>query len=248
MLDNRFEQITHPPVRTLRPVDADFSQHETYAPENLKVREKYLADWRNTKSARFNAAKRLERKHAASTLAFAVAGAVGFIVPIFTIMFSEAISSHTKNVLEFASYVIGAMSLTIGLVEQAKNYPSQAKRFDQCGLSLNKTLRKLRNQPAPTYAVLDELSQEYERALEQCEINHDDNDFRIAEISNDIRDMKRRRAEPGSQAQWERQLQSLEWRLARVRLAEAVGIYWLYTAIWLGPALLAFLVWSALSP
>ena len=258
MLDNRFEQITHPPghaptpspgqsqPRPLRPVDADYAAD--YAPENIKIRQKYMRDWRNTKSARFNAAKRLERKHAASTLAFAVAGTVGFIVPIFAIMFADSISTHTKNVLEFASYVIGAMSLTIGLVEQAKNYPTQAKRFDQCGLSLNKTLRKLRTTPSPSYAMLDELAQEYERALEECEINHDDNDYRIAEMSNDIRDLNRKLADAANAAQIERQLKSLEWKLARTRLAETAGIYWLYTAIWATPALVAAVIWFSLSP
>lgn len=270
MQDHRFEQITHPPgqslgqsvgqapalpqghapappiPRVLRPVDADYAAD--YAPENIKIRQKYMRDWRNTKSARFNAAKRLQRKHAASTLAFAVAGTVGFIVPIFALMFADSISAHTKNVLEFASYVIGAMSLTIALVEQAKDYPTQAKRFDQCGLALNKTLRKLRNTPAPSYAFLDELSQEYERALEECEINHDDNDYRIAELSNDIRDVKRRLADGPNAAQVERQLKTLERKLARTRLAETAGIYWLYTAIWLSPTLVASLIWVSLAP
>ena len=74
------------------------------------------------------------------------------------------------------------------------------------------------------------------------------NDYRIAELSNDIRDVKRRLADGPNAAQVERQLKTLERKLARTRLAETAGIYWLYTAIWLSPTLVASLIWVSLAP
>ena len=61
---------------------------------------------------------------------------------IFTLLFAERLAPHTKNVLDFASYVSGALSLSIGLVEQAKNYPALAHRFHRCGLAVNSVRRR----------------------------------------------------------------------------------------------------------
>lgn len=65
------------------------------------------------KAARFNAAKRFEIKHSASTLSFAVAGIVGFLVPVFPLVFTN-VSEHSARVLEFTSFVTGALSITLG--------------------------------------------------------------------------------------------------------------------------------------
>ena len=95
------------------------------------------------KRARFNAAKRFEKKQSASTLAFALAGVIGFLLPVYTLLFTYALAIHTKNVLDFTAYVTGALSLMVGLIEQAKDYPARARRFDQCGRRVNALVRRL---------------------------------------------------------------------------------------------------------
>jgi len=265
MLDPRFDQITAPPNShgdpypghepNLSPSMQPPLPHEPpprtwqpYYPDELQqARAKYLRDWRIVKAARFNAAKRLERKQAASLLAFALAGTAGFVVPFFTLMFADKLVPHTKNVLDFACYVSGALSLSIGLVEQAKNHPAMSQRFHKCGLAVNSVLRRLRNAPYPDESLLDELTRAYEQALSDCDHNHDEIDQTIA-FTKDALDAARHFATVNPRSLAEDHLRTLEKRMRLLRLQELAHIYWLYTAVWLGPAVLGFIVWLSLSP
>lgn len=200
-----------------------------YAAELLSARARYLRDWGIVKRARFNAAKRFERKHDASTLAFAVAGVVGIVLPFYTQLFGDVLAPHTKHVFEFYGYVTGALSLGLGLVEQAKGYESRSRRFDECGRRVNVVLRKLRNNPALDELALEETVREYERALDICDVNHDAIDHDIA-VAQEERDASRGSADA-------------ERKLARLRRAESLGIYWLYGLVLIGPTVLAIAIW-----
>jgi hypothetical protein len=228
---------SEPPPQTWQP----------YYPDELqRARSKYLRDWRIVKAARFNAAKRLERKQAASLLAFALAGTAGFVVPFFTLMFAEKLAPHTKNVLDFACYVSGALSLSIGLVEQARNHTAASQRFHKCGLAVNSVLRRLRNAPYPDEGTLNTLTAEYEQALIDCDHNHDDIDQAIAH-TKDLLDGARHYAHANPRSLAESHVESLEKKLQLLKLQEMAHIYWLYGAVWLGPAVLGLIVWISLS-
>jgi hypothetical protein len=197
------------------------------------ARDKYLRDWKVVKQARFNAAKRFERKQSASTLAFALAGVIGFLLPFYTMLFVESLSSHTKNVLDFTAYVTGALSLMVGLIEQAKDYPAKARRFDQCGRRVNGLARRLAffvRHDQHLYALIED----YEKALEECGENHDGIDFDIA--------LAQQQLEEAVDKDWAKR------RLAYLKLQESVTIYWLYATTWVLPALVGILLWWSLYP
>lgn len=217
----------------------------TWGPAELHaVRARYLRDWVVVKRARFNAAKRFERKQNASTLAFAIAGIVGIALPYFTQLFGAGLVPHTKNVLEFYGYITGALALGLGLVEQARNYSSLSRRFDECGRRVNTALRKLYNAPGVDEITLHRLVTEYEAALDICDVNHDPVDYEIA-LAGEERDMFR----PGQSGHGVEEARiKLQRRLARLQWRETVGIYWLYWVILAGPTLIAWLVWVLAAP
>jgi hypothetical protein len=184
------------------------------------------------KRARFNAAKRLERKQAASTIAFAVAGIVGILVPFYSLLFKDILSSHTKNVLEFTAYVTGGLSLMVGLIEQAKDYPAKSRAFHDCGRTINRALRRLYNAPCPTDAELLILVEMYEEALDECADNHDEIDYQIAKADEEIKDCNGTAGEVAAHR-----------KLRRLKRIELVQMYWLYAAIWLAPLLIGALIY-----
>jgi len=197
------------------------------------ARDKYLRDWTVVRRARFNAAKRFERKQDASTLAFAFAGVIGFLLPVYTLLFTDAVSMHTKNVLDFTAYVTGALSLLVGLIEQAKDYPAKARRFNQCARRVNVLARRLAifaRHPQDLYG----LTEDYERALEECGENHDDIDYAIALAQQQLDDAMDK--------------EGAQRRLAQLKLRESVTIYWLYATIWILPMLVGIGLWWALYP
>jgi hypothetical protein len=225
MLQDRFGSLeVRPPVElaiaaaTRRPAPA---------------RDKYVRDWKIVKRARFNAAKRFERKQGASTLAFAIAGVIGFLLPFYLLLFKDALTTHTKNVLDFTAYVTGALSLMVGLIEQAKDYPAKARRFDLCGRRVNGLARRLALSLRPDQDLYP-LMEQYERALEECDENHDDIDYEIALAQQELEEAIDREA--------------AKRRLARLKLIEDVKIYWLYAATWVMPALIGVLLWWTLYP
>jgi hypothetical protein len=208
----------------------------------------YLRNWKLVKRARFNAAKRFERKQNASTIAFALAGIIGFLVPVYALLFKDALSAHTKNVLDFTAFVTGALSLTLGLMEQAKDYPVKVRQFDQCGRKVNSVLRRLTIMPITHDEELRPLVEEYEKALDDCAENHDDIDRDIARAEEEIdfaKDQERsiphgeQRAIAGSR----KLRRTAEWKLTRLKWLERVQIYWLYAAMWTTPPAIGLILW-----
>jgi hypothetical protein len=225
MLQDRFGSLEVRPTIELAVVGA--------ARRPATACEKYLRDWKVVKRARFNAAKRFERKQGASTLAFALAGVIGFLLPFYTMLFTDALTIHTKNVLDFTAYVTGALSLMVGLIEQAKDYPAKARRFDLCGRQVNALVRRLALS-APHDHDLPILIEHYERALEECGENHDDIDYDIALAQQQLDDAIDKE---GARRQ-----------LKHLKRIESVTIYWLYATTWVGPTLVGFLLWWSLYP
>ena len=188
------------------------------------------------KRARFNAAKRCERRQHASVFAFALVGVFGFVVPYYLVLFNGVLSPHTKNIVEFTSFVVGALSLILGLIELAKDYPAKARRFEVCGRKVNSVLRRLIACPPNNDAEIQALVDQYERALEECSDNHDDIDFRIAKALQAVLET------PGADKG------KAQAALAHARWLERLHVYGLYLAVSLTPLLVGIALWLFLPP
>ena len=175
------------------------------------------------KSARFNAAKRYELKHEASTLALAITGIISITAPVYPLVFTD-LTIHTKQVIDFTSFMIGALSTMLGLFDLSKNYPEKARQFHECGKAINRVVRRLEISNSTALLLLVEA---YERAIDGCSENHDDIDYEIGRAQWDIR-----RLEGSARKERER---ALFWLKCRA----CAGACWLYAVAWIGPLLLA---------
>jgi SMODS and SLOG-associating 2TM effector domain family 5 len=204
--------------------------------ETARLRAKYMRDWSIVKRARFNAAKRFERKQNASVLAFAIAGVCGFLVPYCTLQFDQSLAPHTKKILDFTSQTAGMLLLIIGLIEQARDYPAHSRRFDQCGRDVNRALRRISILHSVETEELRDIVADYEKALEECGINHDDLDREIAQAEEDSRTEKEARAAEAHK------------RINRLRRRESFQIYSLYVVTCCAPIAIGIVMWFALAP
>jgi hypothetical protein len=207
---------------------ADFDDHLA------DLRRDYLHDWAIVKRARFNAAKRYERKQQASNLAFATLGVVGFMLPYFLLNFHDMLHETTHKLLDFVGYATGLFALVIGLVELARGYESMARRLNTSALEVNSVRRRLRASPHIDQETLSGLVAEYEAALERCDINHDDIDREIAQAQQSHYDTRH-----APQPQHQRTLSKLKWR-------EFFEIWGMYLFILPLPAVCALVLWMAL--
>jgi SMODS and SLOG-associating 2TM effector domain family 5 len=238
MRDHRFGQSAIPLERA--------PQHQVAVPA-LTPRDRYLRDWKIVKRARFNAAKRYERKQNASIIAFALAGIVGFLVPIYTLLFKDALLPHTKNVLDFTAFVTGALSLMLGLIEQAKDYPAKARHFDMCGRAVNSVLRRLTIAHITEDKDLRPFLDDYEEALEKCGDNHDDIDWCIARAEQERETAeareRNRQADQNALAKVRKEVADAKRKLTKLKWQERAHIYWLYAAMWFVPPATGFILW-----
>jgi SMODS and SLOG-associating 2TM effector domain family 5 len=188
-------------------------------------------DWRLVKRARFNASKKFERKQEASLVAFTLAALVGPSAFVCTLVFADALAPHTKSVIDFGSYVVALFSLAFGLIEQSKDYPSKVSKFHECGLAVNRALRALKFlEPSDEPGLLKSV-EDYDRAIENCGENHNDLDYSIAQVFDEIRskDTSAR--------------QAARRRLRFLRFRETCEVYGVYVVILIMPALAAFVIW-----
>jgi hypothetical protein len=206
------------------------------------LRDKYQRDWSRLKRARFNAAERLTRKQNASTYSLAIAGICAFLLPLFTLQFADALTAHTKHVLEFTANVTGTLSLVMGLIEQARDYPARARRFHECGLAVNSVIRDL--SIASSGDSLKTYIERYEAALSDCDENHTDLDSDIARAQDRLyaADEQARHGELTSQVR--KAKRELLW----LRRYETFQIYCLYAIIWCVPPMTGVGIWFAMRP
>lgn len=223
-------------MRADRPVSPGYVKISPSTPDPLAENKKagFLAHWRVVKRARFNAAKRLERKHRASTMAFVIAAIIGFLSLPFELLFDNSLEPLTKRIVQFSAYVTGVLSLTLGLIEQARNYPSRARHFDQCAKRVNSIVRDLETTPMRCVEELKPFVKQYEAALEEFEENHDDLDYDIAKAT-DALTMDRGAGRKSHQ-------RKLKW----LRTVENVHIYGIHGSTWVLPIVIGLIIWLAL--
>ena len=190
---------------------------------------KYIRDWALVKRARFNAAKRYERKQNASISAFVVCGICGFLIPFYTLLFQDVLNVNTRNLLEFTSYAIGSISLILGLVEQARGYSDKQRRFYDCAINVNKVLRHLRSANISKNEDLIPYIREYEHIVDHCGENHDDIDYSIAILQGQL----------GQGDDHNRAV--IEKKLFRLKLYESFVVYRIYLILWGVPLIIAMI-------
>ncbi len=186
------------------------------------------------KRARFHAAERLESKHNAGQLAFAIAGIYGFLIPIFILQFKANLTPFTASIIDFVAVVSGALSFTIAMLYQERDYKGRARRLHACALEINQLLQQLSVSRINRETDLQGFVQHYGAILSRYE-NHEHIDYQIA-IARDSR------AAAASSDEDDRG-ETMRWLLVRRFLIT----HGLTVAVWLVPPAIGLVAWLALA-
>ena len=203
--------------------------------EAEKLKRRLLGNWRLVKRARFNAAKRLRKRHEAGQLTFAISGIYGFLVPLFLLQFDSYLTSFAATVFSFGAAVAGALSFTIAMQYQQKDFKGRAAQLDECALKINNLSRHLMATPVGRSEDLRPFIHHYDEILSRCE-NHDEIDFELARISYQPKNMTDEEL-----SQWKRERWLLRFQLYR-------QTYTICAVVWLLPFVIGFVIWWALAP
>lgn len=196
--------------------------------ENL-IRDCYLM-----KGTLFNAAKRLERQHAAGQFTFALSGIYGFLVPLFALQFEPFLTALVTNIVSFTAATAGAISFVVAMIYQQQDLSRQARGFHEAGLKMNKLRRRLQITPLTSPDQLSRSNHDYDDIFLTCN-NHDDIDFEFAKLGR-----RPQTDVDGTLSRWRRQ------RL-RLNLRFAFHTFSLVTAVWTIPPLVGLGIWWSLA-
>jgi SMODS and SLOG-associating 2TM effector domain family 5 len=213
--------------RMVRPSGAHYAQH----PLKWKLVNDYV------KRARFNAAKRLERKNAAGLVTLAIVALYGGLISVFNLMFKHRVGADTRDVLEYVAVVSSWATLIIGLTEQLKGYGDASRELHACAREVNDLQRRLAVTSIADEAQLGPFLAAYRDIIARCRPNHDDVDYRLAEATPSLGERQFLEAE----GKWDAVAFARRERWAR--LGYHVATYWFYVAIWFAPALVGLALW-----
>ena len=201
------------------------------------LKRKLGNDWKVVKRARFNAAKRLERKQSAGIVTLAVVALYGGLISVFNLMFKHRVGADTRDVLEYVAVVSSWLTLIIGLTEQQKNHGANARELHDCARDVNDLQKQLAATPIVSEQQLGWFLDRYKAIMHNCRANHDNIDYQLAEASpsrderRDIEQSGRWNPRAADKARW--RADSWYW----------VNTYWFYVAIALAPPLVGLVLW-----
>ena len=182
----------------------------------------------SAKRARFNAEKRLLRREHVTDVAFALAGVLGFIVPVFLQSFDYAFDTHQKNVIAFSSFSMGALAMVFGLVQKGQQLRDKARELHDCARKVNSIRLRAKAMEETDPEKLEGLLREYDAALAACPVNHDNMDWELGEARHAFYTTA---DEAKKQSAW--------WRLFRAHVVVFFNVYWVLLLVCFVPTCIA---------
>jgi hypothetical protein len=241
-MSNHGARPARPADAALRGAAANVVPGAFGAGQQHPLKWKHVEDWKLVKRARFNAAKRLERKQSAGIVTLAVVALYGGLISVFNLMFKHRVGADVRDILEYVAVVSSWLTLIIGLTEQQKNYGANARELHDCARGVNDLQKQLAASPIQSGSDLAPFLQRYNFLVDRCRPNHDDIDYRLAEAT--IPKDERARlvaARQASEAQ-------LKWALRKARALYHLNTYWWYVAVGLAPSIVGLALWLMVPP
>lgn len=178
--------------------------------------QRLLNTMRVLKSARFNAAERLERKNTVSQFALAMVSLYFVGLSVWQMVYVGSISEPTNRLVTLVSIVSSVFTLILGLLESQNGYQIKAHHLHACGVAVSDLAHELAIARPADALVLQDFRRRYHDIVRACPVNHTSIDYVMA-----------RSGDSGGQLDW-----------MRVRGLYLLNVYGLYSLFLIGPPLL----------
>lgn len=169
---------------------------------------------RTVKTARFNAAERLERKHLVSTVSLSIVSLYFVGLSVWQAVYAASLSEPASRLITLVSIMSSICTLVLALIEAMNDYKMKAHHMHHCALAVNDLLHELRLADSNDTAALQDIRRRYNAVVRGCPFNHAYVDYLMARPAH----------------RWETRLM--------VGLHYAADVYGLYAACLVGPPLL----------
>lgn len=149
---------------------------ETQAADQL------AATMRMVKSARFNAAERLERKQAASLFTQTIVALYFIGLAVWQAIYFGQIDDASNRLMTFIQIVSSVFTLMLGLLESLNDYPMKAHHLHNCALIVSELSQELKIARLTDARDVQAFRRKYNEALKACPVNHNRIDYLFAKL------------------------------------------------------------------
>lgn len=138
-----------------------------------------------TKSARFNAHMRLQRRHWLSIAATSILSCYLVGISLFQLAFESATSAANIRLLSVTNIVVSVFLIMITLLESARNYGNEGERMRENALAISKFYNEFQALTATEADTQrDKYAAAYSDLLIEAKLNHKDIDRNLFRIPN----------------------------------------------------------------
>jgi hypothetical protein len=181
--------------------------------------EQLLHAMHTVKAARFNAAARLEHKHALSVFALSVVSLYFVGLSVWQAIYGANLSEPANRLITLVSIMSSIGTLVLALIDSMNDYKIKAHHLHACALAVNDLYQELLLQGATDAAAIQDFRRRYNEAVRGCPFNHARVDYLTARAERNIG--------------WDGK--------AWARLRYFLDVYGLYGACLIGPPLVLLL-------
>jgi ribose/xylose/arabinose/galactoside ABC-type transport system permease subunit len=185
--------------------------------------EKLVATMRLVKSARFNAADRLERKQAVSLFTQSIVALYFIGLAAWQVVYFGEIDISSDRLITFIQIVSSVFTLMLGLLEAMNDYQMKAHHLHNCALAVADLAQELEIARPAGIKALQEYRQRYNAILKACPVNHTRLDYLFAKLDS------------------RRNTSGLDWGWTTVYARYVLNVYGLYALFLAVPPLLWWL-------
>jgi hypothetical protein len=153
---------------------------------DARAAEQLLSAMRTVKSARFNAADRLDRKHTLSMFAMSMVSLYFVGLSIWQAIYAAGLSESANRLITLVSIMSSIFTLVLALIESMNDYRTRAHHMHVCALGVNDLYHELKLMRTPDVGVVQDFRRRYSEVVRGCPFNHAHVDYLMARTERGV--------------------------------------------------------------
>ncbi len=148
--------------------------------------DQLLRAMHTVKSARFNAAERLERKHMLSLFALSMVSLYFVGLSVWQAVYAPLIDDAANRLITLVSIMSSIFTLVLALIDSMNDYKIKAHHMHACALAVNDLYHELRLVRPTEAAAVQDFRRRYNEAVRSCPHNHARIDYLVAKTEQGV--------------------------------------------------------------
>lgn len=153
---------------------------------DARAADQLLGAMHTVKTARFNAAERLERKHIVSLFSMSMVSLYFVGLSVWQAVYAQQLDGAANRLLTLVSIMSSVFTLVLALIEAMNDYKMKAHHMHTCALAVNDLYHELKLMRGADAGLVQEFRRRYNEAVRSCPFNHARVDYLLARAERNV--------------------------------------------------------------